>query len=44
VLYSLKGVLRISELRDTDVEFDNLVLCVVWVGKVEGKLPLQSLA
>lgn len=33
-------VLRITELQDTDVKFDNLDLCVVWVGKVKGTLTL----
>ena len=32
---SLKGVLRMSELRDTDAKFDSIDLCVVCVGKVK---------
>jgi hypothetical protein len=44
MLCSLKGVLYITELRDNDVKFDILDLCVVWVGKVKGKLTLLPLA
>ena len=44
VLYSLKSVLHINELRNTDVKFYNLDLCVVWFDKVKGKLTLQPLA